>query len=266
LKEGIATDPQAKDQIAKLLRFSTTKSGDDVIALADYKARMVEGQDAIYYVLADNLDAARRSPHLDPLYERDIEALLLTDVLDSFMLTGLREFDGTPLRNADDPALKLPGTERRDEQETLSDAEFAALSERFKQVLGDKVTEVRASEILRSNPVRLVSPADAPGREMQRIQRLMERDYSVPPKLIELNRAHPLIHDLAALTVTGRDLVTVDACIEQLYDSALVAEGLHPAPAAMLPRIQALMEAAARGAQPHTPHGNDAQDTPEETA
>ena len=257
LKEGIATDPQAKDQIAKLLRFSTTKSGDDVIALADYKARMVEGQEAIYYVLADNLDAARRSPHLDPLYERDIEALLLTDVLDSFMLSGLREFDGTPLRNVDDPALTLPGAERTGEHATLSDTEFEALAQRFKQVLGDRVTDVRASEILRSNPVRLVSPADAPGREMQRIQRLMERDYSVPPKLIEINRAHPLIHDLAALTVAGRDVAVADAIIEQLYDSALVAEGLHPAPASMLPRIQTLMEAAARGAQPHTPQASE---------
>ena len=257
LKEGIATDPQAKDQIAKLLRFSTTKSGDDVIALADYKARMVEGQEAIYYVLADNLDAARRSPHLDPLYERDIEALLLTDVLDSFMLSGLREFDGTPLRNVDDPALTLPGAERTGEHATLSDTEFEALAQRFKQVLGDRVTDVRASEILRSNPVRLVSPADAPGREMQRIQRLMERDYSVPPKLIEINRAHPLIHDLAALTVAGRDVAVADAIIEQLYDSALVAEGLHPAPASMLPRIQTLMEAAARGAQPSTPQASE---------
>ena len=81
---------------------------------------------------------------------------------------------------------------------------------------------------------------------MQGIQRLMERDYTVPAKIMELNRTHPLIHDLANLIASGQEQSTVDAVIEQLYDSALLAEGLHPDPAAMLPRIQALMEAAAR--------------------
>lgn len=246
LKEGIATDPQSKDELAKLVRFSTTQSEEELTSLADYKARMREGQDAIYYVLADGLEAARRSPHLDPLYGRGIEALLFTDVLDSFMLGGLREFDGTPLRNVDDPDLQLPGDTEVDEGAALSDEALAALAERFKQVLGDRVTEVRASSVLRNNPVRLVSPVDAPAREMQRIQRMMERDYSVPTKLMELNRTHPLMHDLARLASAETQSPTFDAIAEQLYDSALLAEGLHPAPASMLPRIQTLIEAAAR--------------------
>ena len=246
LKEGIATDPQSKDDLAKLVRFSTTQSEEELTSLADYKARMREGQDAIYYVLADGPEAARRSPHLDPLYGRGIEALLFTDVLDSFMLGGLHEFDGTPLRNVDDPDLQLPGDPEADEGAALSDEALTVLADRFKQVLGDRVTEVRASSVLRNNPVRLVSPADAPAREMQRIQRMMERDYSVPTKLMELNRTHPLMHDLARLASAETQSATFDAIAEQLYDSALLAEGLHPAPASMLPRIQTLIEAAAR--------------------
>ena len=247
LKEGVATDPQNKDELAKLLRFPTTREGDELTSLAEYKARMVEGQEAIYYVLADGEEAARRSPHLDPLYGRGIEALLLTDVIDNFMLQGLREFDGTPLRNVDDPDLRLPGDENAQDAAALADDEMEVLQERFKQVLGDRVTEVRPSTVLRKNPVRLVSPTDAPGRDMQRLQRLMERDYSVPAKLLELNRTHPLLHDLARLARSEQEAPLFDAIVEQLYDSALLAEGLHPAPAAMLPRIQALIEAAARG-------------------
>jgi molecular chaperone HtpG len=247
LKEGIASDPQAKDQLVKLLRFNTTKSEDGLSALADYKGRMVEGQEAIYYVLAEDLEAARRSPHLDPLYERGIEALLLTDVLDNFMLQGLREYDGTPLRNVDDPDLKLPGAETTGEGEAVSDEELTTLSRRFESVLGDRIKDVRASAVLRNNPIRLVSPSDVPGREFQRVQRLMGRDFSIPEKIVELNPRHPLIHDLAALAQSEREPEVLDACIEQLYESALLAEGLLPTPASMLPRIQKLMEAAARG-------------------
>ena len=247
IKEGVATDAGAREELAKLLRFTTTKSGDGLSSLAEYKQRMVDGQNTIYYVLADGLDAARRSPHLDALYARDIEALLLPEVIDSYMLTGLREYDGTPLRNVDDPELELPGDADADEQPSLEDEQVAELAERFKQVLGDRVTDVRPSGVLRSSAVRLVSPSDAPDREMQRIQRLMEREYSVPPKTMEINRRHPLLHDLAALVASHTEDSLVEACIEQLYDSALLAEGLHPAPTAMLPRIQLLMEAAARG-------------------
>jgi molecular chaperone HtpG len=249
LKEGIANDPQNRNDLAKLLRFSTTKSGDEIVSLATYKERMMEGQEAIYYVLAEDLPSARRSPHLDALYARDIEALLLTDVLDGFMLTGLREYDGTPLRNVDDPNLTLPGTVEDEQAETLNEDQITEMVDNIKRILGDRITEARPSTVLRNNPVRLVSPSDVPGREMQRIQRMMDRDYAIPAKLLEFNPSHPLVRDLATLAASGTDNDTLDAVVEQLYDSALLAEGLHPAPATMLPRIERLMEAAARGAR-----------------
>ena len=249
LKEGIANDPQNRNDIAKLLRFNTTKSGDDIVSLEAYKGRMVADQEAIYYVLAEDLASARRSPHLDALYARDIEALLLTDVLDGFMLTGLREYDGTPLRNVDDPNLALPGTVEDDQAEAIGENEITMLVDHVKRVLGERITEARPSSVLRNNPVRLVSPSDAPGREMQRVQRMMDRDYTIPAKLLEFNPSHALVRDLAALATSGEETETFDAVIEQLYDSALLAEGLHPAPATMLPRIEQLMEAAARTAR-----------------
>ena len=99
-----------RGDLVPLLRFYSTKEeGETLISLADYAGRMAEGQEAIYYVLAGDLESARQSPHLEALAARDLEALLLTDVFDSVMLEGLSEYEGKPLKNLDDPDLALPG-------------------------------------------------------------------------------------------------------------------------------------------------------------
>ncbi len=245
LKEGIALEPASKDDLLKLLRFHSTK-GDELVSLAQYKERMVEGQSAIYYVLANDLESARRSPHLDALEARGIEALLLVDIVDSFMIGSLREYDGTPLKNADDPNLELP--ELTDEQsvEGVDQATFDQLAVRIKDVLGERVTEVRPSKTLKNNPARLIATEAGGQRDMHRVQRLLNREYAVPASVLELNRSHPLIRSLAQLHATHPDNPLGAVIIEQLYDSALLLDGLHPNPAQMVPRIQQLMEAAVR--------------------
>jgi molecular chaperone HtpG len=245
LKEGIAADMSARDELAALLRFHTTK--DDVLhSLADYKSRMIEGQDEIYYVLAGDLASARRSPHLEALAERGLEALLLHEMMDGFMLTGLREYDGHKLRNADDPELKLPG-ESSAAEAVVSDESFGRLVARVKEVLGERIKSARASELLRGSPARLLSAEDTPNREMERVQRILDRDYKVAPKILELNRSHTLIGDLAQMIDDRPADPLIAPLVEQLYDSALLLEGLHPNPAEMVGRIQTIMEAAARG-------------------
>jgi molecular chaperone HtpG len=246
LKEGVAMDYEARSELLPLLRFHSTKADDGLVSLADYKGRLIEGQTEIYYVLAPDLATARRSPHLEAPLERGLEVLLLADVVDSFMLSGLREYEDLKLRNIDDPDLQLPGA-APEEPAGLSEAAFARLAERTRAVLGDRVTDVRASTMLRASPVRLVSPDDAPGREMERVRRLLEHDVSVPKRLLEINRAHPLITGLAERIERAPDDPLVAPLIEQLYESALLLEGLHPNPAAMVGRLQLLMEAAARG-------------------
>ncbi len=113
--------------------------------------------------------------------------------------------------------------------------------------LGDRVVEVRASKVLKDSPVRLVSPQDAQNREMHRIYRYLDQNYEVPKKILEVNRSHSLIASLATLVETMPDSPVINMSIEQLYDSALVQEGLHPNPVQMLPRIQELMLLAAQG-------------------
>ncbi|MCC6627008.1 MAG: molecular chaperone HtpG [Chloroflexi bacterium] len=245
LKEGIATDFKARDDLLPLLRFHTSTSGNDLASLAAYAGRMIEGQTEIYYLLATDLDSARRSPHLDALAARGLEALLLVDLVDGFMLNGLREVDGKTLRNLDDPDLTLPGTAEAPAAR-ISDDDFVRLIDRARSVLGERVTGVRASNVLHDSPARLLSPESSQSAEAARLQRLLERDFSVPPRLMEVNRGHQFIADLARLITDQPDASVIDPLIEQLYDSALLLEGLHPNPAAMVGRIQRLMEAAAR--------------------
>lgn len=251
IKEGIATDFVDRDNLIKLLRFHTTHAEDALVSLSDYKGRIVEGQEQIYYVLANDLDSARLSPHLDPLRARGIEVILMTDMIDGFMLTGLREYDGMKLANVDDANLTLPG-ETPAPDSTISDESFETLRNRFAEVLGARVKEIRASNVLRDNPVRLVSEDDMPGREMQRIQHLLGREVEMSPRILELNRSHPIIVGMARRVEARANDPIVASGIEQLYDNTLLLEGLHTSPAAMVPRLQALIEAAVVS-EPGTP-------------
>jgi molecular chaperone HtpG len=244
-KEGVARNFEARDDLLKLLRFHTTHNPEALTTLADYKSRMQEEQQEIYYVLAADLDAAQRSPHLEPLRERGLEVLLLTDIMDGFMLSGLRDYEGHRLRNIDDASLELPG-EASTGEDVVSEEDFERLRERFAAILGDRVSEVRASKVLRNSPARLVSSEDMPGREMQRIQHMLGQDVPMAPRSLELNRTHPLVARLAQRVVANADDPIVTAIAEQLYDNALLIEGVHGNPALMVGRIQTLLEAAAR--------------------
>jgi len=248
IKEGVATDFGGRDDLLPLLRFPTSKSNGALIALSEYVARMREGQTAIYYILGDDLNTVARSPHLDAFKARDLEVLYLVDPLDAFMVQSLREYEGKPLKNVDDPDLQLPDVaEDQSDRETAAElpAEvFGKLLLRFKNVLGERIKDVRESKVLKDSPCRLVSPDSGPEREMQRVRRLIEQDYEVPLKIIEINRSHPLIQNLARLVETQFANPLIDTTIEQLYENLLLLEGLHPNPAQMVPRIQTLLEQA----------------------
>jgi molecular chaperone HtpG len=249
LKEGVAIDPEAKEELLPLLRFHSSKSDGGLVSLDTYLERMAEGQEHVYYVLGDDLKSVSRSPHLDPFQARDLEVLYWVDPLDAFMAPMLAEYKGNKLQNVDDAGLKLPELEAKegegDQETAVPEADFNRFIGRCVTTLGERVTEVRASRVLKDSPLRLVSPEDAANREMQRLYRFMDQEYKVPKKILEINRNHPLIANLARRLSENNDTDLVDLAIEQLYENALVQEGLHPNPAEMLPRIQKLLEIAA---------------------
>ncbi len=250
IKEGVAgispTDRAANDDLLPLLRFHSSRTGGDLVSLSQYVERMGEQQSAIYYVLGDDLESVATSPHLDYFKARDIEVLYLVDPIDSFLAIALTEYDGKPFKNVDNAGLELP-QEKEAEQEAsdrLPDPAFNRLVGRFVQVLGERVVEVRESKVLRDSPCRLVSPDNAPDREMSRVYRMLGQEFEMPKRILEINRSHPIIVNLAHLVSEAPEEDLIDLSIEQLFDNLLLVEGLHPNPTIMIPRIQQLVEAA----------------------
>ena len=249
IKEGVASDESDRSSLYPLLRFRTTSCPDIWSSLDDYIERMQEGQDKIYYILGDDEHSVTRSPHLDYFQTHGYEVLILADPVDSFMLMGIREYKDYPLKNVSDADLELPtppddqeGEKEEDDQEaSLSGEKVDHLLQTFKDKLGDRVADVRSTDRLTSSVARLVDPEGAMGQEMQRVYRMMDRDFKIPKKILELNTEHPLIQRLGRVE-DGHDLK--GAIIEQIFESTLLIEGLHPDPADMIPRIQKLMESA----------------------
>jgi molecular chaperone HtpG len=249
LKEGLATDPADRDDILPLLRYQSTRSDGALVGLDQVVDRLAENQPEIYYVVGDSLAAVRNSPHLDPFLARGFEVLFWHDPLDVFLAPMMGEYRDKKFRNVADSDLELPEVEQNSTDEVTQpeppEADLNRLIGRFVTTLGNRVTEVRRSKVLTENPVRLVAPAGGPEADLQRIYRLMGREFEVPKLILEVNPHHPLIADLASLVTNKPDSSLVNLAIEQLYEGALLQEGLHPNPVEMLPRIRAVMQIAA---------------------
>ena len=253
IKEGVAAipagEPAVNDDLLPLLRFHSSRAGGELVSLAQYLERMSEDQHAIYYVLGDDLKSVAQSPHLDYFRARDVEVLYLVDPIDSFLAMALTEHEGKPFKNVDSAGLELPQEKdaEQDVTERLPDPDFNRLVGRFVKVLGARVLEVRESKVLRDSPCRLVSPDDAPAPEMSRVYRMLGQEFEVPKRILEINRSHPIIVNLAHLVADTPETDLIDVSIEQLFDNLLLVEGLHPNPTIMIPRIQQLLEAATAG-------------------
>ncbi|MCB1646654.1 MAG: molecular chaperone HtpG [Pseudomonadales bacterium] len=225
LKEGPAEDFSNKDKIAGLLRFATTTSESRVQnqSLADYVARMQEGQDTIYYVAADNYQTAINSPHLEIFKKKGIEVLVLSDRVDEWLMSHLQEFEGKKFQDVAKGSLDLGDLEDEQEKETKKEVEkdFADLLERIKGVVGEQVEEVRITHRLTDSPACLVVNEDEMGMQMRRILESAGQTVPETKRIFELNPEHPLVAKLKAEKDEGRfgDLTMV------LYDQAMLAEG-----------------------------------------
>lgn len=242
LKEGVAIEQQEPEAIYPLLRFHTTASPDEWVSLDEYIGRMKGNQAAIYYILGDDPRSVVYSPHLDIVRRYEYEVLMLTDPVDAFMLVKLNKYQDHALVNVATADLKAPEIEKdQSPDETIPTEAYDALVQRFKDLLGDKVDNVRMTDRLTDSPARLVDPEGAPNQEWQRVYRALKEDFVAPKKVLELNPRHPILARLNALP-GGTPLAAM--IIEQVYEDALLIEGLHPDPAGMIGRIQKLMEAA----------------------
>jgi len=241
IKQGLSTYTAEDEKLHTLLRFKTNLNPENWSSLEDYVSRITEGQKFIYYIVGDDPKSVLRSPHLEYFHSQGTEVLLLTEPMDSFMLMGLRKYKDFELKNV--AQAEIETTEKSKEQEAakLPDADFDSLVDRFKQVLGERVTDIRASNRLSQSVARLVDPDGTLNPELQRVYRYLGKEYEVPKKILELNPSHTILKNLLNLE-SGSELQT--AIIEQIYESALLVEGLHPDPSSIAPRVQQIIEAA----------------------
>ena len=224
LKEGPAEDFANKEKIAKLLRFATTHTdaeGQDQ-SLEDYVGRMQEGQDKIYYVVAENFNTAKNSPHLEFFRKKGIEVLLLSDRVDDWLMNHLQEFDGKQFQDVARGALDLDSDneEEKAEQEKLQ-KESEALVERMGKVLEDKVAEVRATARLTESAACLVVGDFDMGAQMRRIMEAAGQQVPESKPILEINPGHPLLTMLDKEPDEDRfaDLASI------IFDQANLAEG-----------------------------------------
>jgi molecular chaperone HtpG len=224
MKEGPGEDYANQKQIAKLLRFASTHSDSDeqIVSLADYVARMQEGQEAIYYITADSFAAAKHSPHLEIFRKKGIEVLLLTDRVDEWLSSSLNEFDGKPLKSVTKGELdlgNLDNEEEKKEHEKIAE-EARGLVERVKNSLGDKVKEVRATTRLTNSPACLVTEEHEMSANLERILKQVGQSAPDIKPILELNPEHPLVKKL-----DGEQDGRFDDLASIIFDQALLAEG-----------------------------------------
>jgi molecular chaperone HtpG len=225
LKEGIAEDPSSRDKLLPLLRFASTHEAQDdpSVSLRQYVERMQQGQERIYYIIADTVTAARASPYIEQLKERGIEVLLLGERIDEWIMGQLGTFDGKQFKDAARGDLELGSlgaeADRKRSEEALK--ENKPLLKRVKDALGDRVAEVRISTRLRESPACLVLGEHDLGANMRRILAAAGQKAPEAKPTLELNVEHPLVRYL-----DGEDDVSQFGDVAQLlYDQAALAEG-----------------------------------------
>jgi len=237
LKEGLGEDFANRDKIAGLLRFAISTTDTVSVSLADYKARMKEGQEAIYYITAENQSAARNSPQLEVFKKKGIEVLLMTDRVDEWALSFLNEFDGTPMQSVAKGAVDLGKLQDEAEKKAAESAAetFKPTLDKLKTALADKAKDVRITTRLVDSPACLVVED---GEYSTQLARLLKQAGQKAPEvkpILEINADHALVKKLETSTAFD-DLAHI------LFDQALLAEGGLPEdPASYVRRVNALL-------------------------
>ena len=240
LKEGIGEDHANQERLAKLLRFASTQA-DEGVSFADYVSRMKEGQEAIYYITAETLAAAKNSPQLEIFKKKGIEVLLFTDRVDEWMLSHLYEFEGKSLQSVAKGAVDLGQLQDEDEKKQAEAAaeSFKPTLDRLKAALASRAKDVRVTTRLVDSPACLVVEEGDMSGHLARLLKQAGQSAPNSQPVLEVNAEHALVKKLAALPEGAAQF---DDLAQVLFDNALLAEGGQlEDPAAHVKRIQALI-------------------------
>ena len=221
---GRQDDGDFKTRVAKLARYESSK-GEGLTSFAEYVSRMPEGQEAIYYAIGETRRAVADSPHLEAVRKKGYEVIFMTDLVDTWAVEGMREFEGKKLVSVQDANLKLDGSEEEKKEREEQTAKLGSLFARARTVLGERVKEVRATDRLTDSPACLVVPPGGISPTLERVLRAHGKEVPPPQRILEVNPTHPLIAGLHAAAERDAASPQVSEWIEMLYEQALLTEG-----------------------------------------
>lgn len=245
IKEGVTSDRDHSKELADLLRFaSSMRESDEQVSLAQYVSNMKEGQKAIYYISGPSRKVIEAGPYLEALTKHGYEVLFCYDAMDDFVMTSLREYDGKQLRSADSSELELP--EDKDEAappEALPEQESGDLARWLKDILGQKISDVKPSKRLSNSPAMLVNPDAMFTTGMQRIlQAANQQNLGASGMILEINPAHRILQKLNTLREKGQPDELAKLVTEQLLDNAMISAGLLVDQRQLVERTMQLVE------------------------
>ena len=242
-----------QEKFSKLLRFNTSASKDntELFSLDEYVSRMKKNQKEIYYVVGSSRDAVLLDPHLEIFKSKGIEVLYLYDPMDEFVMEALRKYQDHDIKSVEQPDTKnlnkMDNVEddKKDKAAELSKSDqkhFSSLMKRMKDILGDRVKEVKESDRLKGSPIVLVNPPDGISSTMQKIMNIQGNSVNAPQKIMEVNKDHKLIRNLLKVFKANDKDEYINTVVEQLYESSLLLEGFLTDPHKLVNRVNSLLE------------------------
>ncbi|MCG8603761.1 molecular chaperone HtpG [bacterium] len=245
-KTGVNSDFSNKDKIVELLRFESSKlEKGDLTSLKEYVSRVQKDQKEIYYLSGEHREAVDRNPNLEYFKKHDLEVLLLTDPMDVFIVPALNEYDKIPIKSIDKADLELKSDDQ-DQKDALNENLSNTLIDIFKKTLGDKVEDVIASKRLVDSAATLVVGKEGMDKQMEKMMKMMNEDYTASRKILEINLSHPLIKNLGKRIIADDKDPVLRNSIQQLYEGALLLEGDLGTPTEFVSRMTDLMVEATK--------------------
>jgi len=244
LKEGVSADFGNRSKLMDLLRFNSSLSEGATadVSLKDYVIRMRDEQKEIYYIVGPSRESLQLHPNLEYFRKQSLEVLFLHDHIDDFLMNELRDYDGKAFKSISQADIDVPDPVEDNSQ--MSTEQREVLLHKIKQQLGDRIKDVIASKRLVDSPCSLVNPQENMSAQMERMMKMVNEEYQISKRNLEVNLKHPILQNLAKLAEENPKSEFFGQAVEQLFRSAMLVEGLLDNPTELLPDLYDFMEAA----------------------